>query len=107
MDETIRMIVRGADAPLSILIVGVGNEDCGNMEVAKEGSYEIQILDGDDERLSYNGKIASRDIVQFVPTREMINRSLEEMAKSLLEEIPGQVTDYMHTEGITPEMIAR
>ncbi len=65
------------------------------------------MLDGDDERLSYNGKIASRDIVQFVPTREMINRSLEEMAKSLLEEIPGQVTDYMHTEGITPEMIAR
>ncbi len=107
MDETIRMIVRGADAPLSILIVGVGNEDFGNMEVAKEGSSEIQILDGDDERLSYNGKIASRDIVQFVPTREMINRSLEEMAKSLLEEIPGQVTDYMHTEGITPEMIAR
>ena len=101
MDETIRMIVRGADAPLSIL------EDFGNMEVAKEGSSEIQILDGDDERLSYNGKIASRDIVQFVPTREMINRSLEEMAKSLLEEIPGQVTDYMHTEGITPEMIAR
>ncbi|KAK8793968.1 hypothetical protein WA171_003096 [Blastocystis sp. BT1] len=97
MDETIRMIVRGADAPLSILIVGVGNEDFGNME----------ILDGDDERLSYNGKIASRDIVQFVPTREMINRSLEEMAKSLLEEIPGQVTDYMHTEGITPEMIAQ
>ena len=107
MDETIRMIVRGADAPLSILIVGVGNEDFGNMEVAKEGSSEIQILDGDDERLSYNGKIASRAIVQFVPTREMINRSLEEMAKSLLEEIPGQVTDYMHTEGITPEMIAR
>ena len=107
MDETIRMIVRGADAPLSILIVGVGNEDFGNMEVAKEGSSEIQILDGDDERLSYNGKIASRDIVQFVPTRETINRSLEEMAKSLLEEIPGQVTDYMHTEGITPEMIAR
>ena len=107
MDETIRMIVRGADAPLSILIVGVGNEDFGNMEVAKESSSEIQILDGDDERLSYNGKIASRDIVQFVPTREMINRSLEEMAKSLLEEIPGQVTDYMHTEGITPEMIAR
>ena len=33
MDETIRMIVQGADAPLSILIVGVGNEDFSNMEV--------------------------------------------------------------------------
>ena len=36
-----------------------------------------------------------------------MNRSPEQMAKSLLEEIPGQVTDYMHTAGITPEMIAR
>lgn len=33
MDETIRMIVQGADVPLSILIVGVGNEDFSNMEV--------------------------------------------------------------------------
>ena len=27
MDETIKLIVRGADLPLSIIIVGVGNED--------------------------------------------------------------------------------
>ena len=40
MDETIRLIVRGADLPLSILIVGVGNDDFGNMEVGEEGGDE-------------------------------------------------------------------
>lgn len=35
MDETIRLIVKGADLPLSIIIVGVGNEDFSNMEVVQ------------------------------------------------------------------------
>lgn len=58
-------------------------------------------------RLEHNGKKASRDIVQFVPMREMKSRSQVDVAKALLEEIPGQVTDYMQSAGITPEMIAR
>ena len=33
MEETIRLMVDGADLPLSILIVGVGNSDFGNMNV--------------------------------------------------------------------------
>lgn len=40
MDETIRLIVKGADLPLSILIVGVGDDDFGNMEVDEEGGSE-------------------------------------------------------------------
>lgn len=40
MDETIRLIVRGADLPLSILIVGVGDDDFGNMEVGEDGGDE-------------------------------------------------------------------
>ena len=35
MDETIRLIVKGADLPLSIIIVGVGNDDFSNMEVVQ------------------------------------------------------------------------
>ena len=40
MDETIRLIVQGADLPLSILIVGVGDDDFGNMEVGEEERSE-------------------------------------------------------------------
>ena len=42
MGTTIRAIVRARDLPLSIVIVGVGNDDFKNMK----------ILDGDDERLT-------------------------------------------------------
>lgn len=41
---------------MSVIIVGVGNEDFSAMEQ----------LDGDDKRLSHNGVYAERDIVQFV-----------------------------------------
>lgn len=51
--------------------------------------------------MEYNGKVASRDIVQFVALNDMENRSPEEIAKELLEEIPSQVTDYMEQRGIT------
>ena len=44
--------------PLSVIIVGVGNEDFADMER----------LDGDENRLSHNGVMAVRDIVQFVGT---------------------------------------
>merc|ERR1719277_1560349 len=49
-EETKATLARICQLPLSIIIVGVGNEDFSSMEV----------LDGD------RGKLASRDIVQFV-----------------------------------------
>jgi hypothetical protein len=100
MDATIASIVAAADLPLSILIVGVGNADFSMMET----------LDGDEVRLSYNGKPASRDIVQFVPIMEhaIPNSSgrlvihQQTMAKALLEEIPDQLLLYMKLHGIVP-----
>lgn len=96
MENTIQLIVEGADYPLSILIVGVGDADFSRMEV----------LDGDDVRLEYRGKKASRDIVQFVSLNSLANHDPQEIARQLLEEIPTQVTDYMEANGITPEVIS-
>ena len=62
--------------PASIIIVGVGNEGFQNMEV----------LDGDDQRLSSNGRFAARDIVQFVRFRECVARG--NLAEEVLKEIP-------------------
>jgi len=45
---------------MSIIIIGVGGADFEAMEE----------LDGDSVRISYNGKQAVRDIVQFVPYRD-------------------------------------
>ncbi|KAK6150640.1 hypothetical protein DH2020_015572 [Rehmannia glutinosa] len=59
LQETIDSVVRASDLPLSILIVGVGGADFKEME----------ILDADSGRRleSSTGRIATRDIVQFVP----------------------------------------
>lgn len=61
MDKTVDLLVANCNLPLSIIIVGVGNADFGNMEV----------LDGDNGLYNSKGVKASRDIVQFVPFREV------------------------------------
>jgi hypothetical protein len=55
------LIIRAAELPLSIIIVGVGNADFSNMVR----------LDGDNGLYSSNGKRCPRDIVQFVPFRDV------------------------------------
>jgi hypothetical protein len=61
MDLTIDRLIEAASLPLSIIIVGVGNADFENMNR----------LDGDNGLYNSNGVKASRDIVQFVPFREV------------------------------------
>ncbi|KAI9547555.1 Copine-8 [Dissostichus eleginoides] len=65
-------------------------------------------LDGDEERISSQGRYAERDIVQFVPFRDYIDRrgnhilSMARLAKEVLAEIPDQFLSYMRTRGIKP-----
>ena len=54
LTETIDVIVRGSKLPLSILIIGLGNEDFSKMN----------ILDADEVPLkSTSGEVMMRDIV--------------------------------------------
>ncbi|MCL7032216.1 hypothetical protein MKW94_010936 [Papaver nudicaule] len=93
LQETIDCLVRASDLPLSILIVGVGDADFKDMV----------ILDADDgNRLkSSTGQFATRDIVQFVPMREVQGNQLS-VVQSLLEELPGQFLAYMRSRDIKP-----
>jgi hypothetical protein len=97
IQETKDCIVRASDLPLSILIVGVGNADFKQME----------ILDADNSKRleSSTGRIATRDIVQFVPMREVQGGPIS-VVQSLLEELPGQFLQYMRTRGIKPQQQA-
>ncbi|KMT13538.1 hypothetical protein BVRB_4g083170 isoform A [Beta vulgaris subsp. vulgaris] len=92
--ETIDALVKASDLPLSILIVGVGAADFTQME----------ILDADKgHRLeSSSGRIATRDIVQFVPMRD-IQAGQKPMVEALLEELPGQFLTYMRSREIKPQ----
>ncbi|KAJ3043826.1 Copine-5 [Rhizophlyctis rosea] len=91
MAETIRAIVDASDLPLSIVIVGVGQAQFDAMNV----------LDADNGQLNSRGKVAKRDIVQFVAFRECRGNG-EELARKVLAEIPDQLVGYMQQNNIRP-----
>ncbi|KAG7454401.1 hypothetical protein MATL_G00259350 [Megalops atlanticus] len=98
MAQTKEAIVNAACLPMSIIIVGVGPAE-----------FDAMIeLDGDEVRISSRGRYAERDIVQFVPFRDYVDRtgnhilSMARLAKDVLAEIPDQFLSYMRTRGIKP-----
>ncbi|XWS51512.1 hypothetical protein CRYUN_Cryun12cG0182100 [Craigia yunnanensis] len=93
LQETKDALVKASDLPLSILIVGVGGADFKEME----------ILDADKgERLeSSTGRVASRDIVQFVPFRDVHSGEIS-IVQALLAELPSQFLTYMRSRDIKP-----
>uniref|UniRef100_A0AAQ4PIK0 Copine family member 9 n=1 Tax=Gasterosteus aculeatus aculeatus TaxID=481459 RepID=A0AAQ4PIK0_GASAC len=98
MAQTKEAVVNAASLPMSIIIVGVGPAEFDAMEE----------LDGDEVRVSSRGRIAERDIVQFVPFRDYIDRSgnqvlsMARLAKDVLAEIPDQLLSFMKSRGIEP-----
>ncbi|XP_072233197.1 copine-8 [Leuresthes tenuis] len=98
MAQTKESIVNASCLPMSIIIVGVGPAEFDAMVE----------LDGDEIRISSRGRFAERDIVQFVPFRDYIDRtgnhvlSMARLAKDVLAEIPDQFLSYMRTRGIKP-----
>ncbi|NWX17537.1 CPNE9 protein, partial [Aegotheles bennettii] len=98
MLQTKEAIVTASSLPMSIIIVGVGPAEFEAMEE----------LDGDEVRVSFRGRYAERDIVQFVPFRDYVDDSgnqvlsMARLAKDVLAEIPEQLLSYMKTRDIKP-----
>nr|KAF6362698.1 copine 5 [Pipistrellus kuhlii] len=99
MAQTKEAIVNAAKLPMSIIIVGVG-----------QAEFDAMVeLDGDEVRISSRGKLAERDIVQFVPFRDYVDRtgnhvlSMARLARDVLAEIPDQLVSYMKAKGIRPQ----
>ena len=88
--------MNASSLPLSIIIVGVGNEDFESMNQ----------LDADEEPLyseKYK-KIMDRDIVQFVPFREFKDNPIL-LAKQTLEEVPNQLLSFFEKQKIVPKQV--
>ncbi|XP_029842847.2 copine-8 isoform X1 [Ixodes scapularis] len=97
MAHTKDAIVRASALPMSIIIVGVGNADFGAMNE----------LDGDNVRITSQGRVAERDIVQFVAFRDFLGNqnpveSKARLAKEVLAEVPNQLVAYMEKRGFRP-----
>jgi len=93
LDASISAIVTASSLPMSIIIVGVGNADFS----------EMNILDCDKGPLRAGSKISSRDIVQFVPFNEFIQKGPIALAEEVLREIPNQILGYMKSKNIRPK----
>ena len=93
--STTSEIVKASKYPISIIIIGVGNEDFDSMNV----------LDGDKVKLvdHKTGEATARDIVQFVPFNRFRN-DLEALAREVLCEIPDQVLEFMKSKRILPNI---
>jgi vacuolar-type H+-ATPase subunit F/Vma7 len=94
MAETKDAIVEAGNLPLSIIIVGVGDENFDAMDV----------LDADDIPLvSRSGQRMCRDLVQFVPFNRFANVHSTVLAQEVLDEVPRQVCEWAEMNRVYPQ----
>jgi copine 5/8/9 len=96
MKETCKEIVKMSYMPVSLVIVGIGDEDFTYMETL---DADTQVLQADD------GRYAARDIIQFVPLEDIKEMAYVEVAERVLSEIPHHFVDYMVLQQIEPDTI--
>ncbi|KAL6634458.1 hypothetical protein ACP70R_027129 [Stipagrostis hirtigluma subsp. patula] len=89
--ETIDAIINASDFPLSIIVIGVGGADFKEMEFLDPNKGE--------RMESSTGRVASRDMIQFAPMKDVHGSGISTV-QSLLAEIPGQFMTYMRTREI-------
>ena len=95
LEDSIEALVEGSFYPLSVIIIGIGEEDFSKMEK----------LDGDEIPLiSKRGIKRLRDLVQFVPFCKYENNG-EKLIHQVLEEIPRQIIEYYTFNFLYPENI--
>mmetsp|Transcript_18603 Transcript_18603/g.18281 ORF Transcript_18603/g.18281 Transcript_18603/m.18281 type:complete len:97 (+) Transcript_18603:762-1052(+) len=91
MKATKDLIVESSKLPLSIIIIGVGDEDFEHM---------IE-LDSDDTLLrDSNNHFAFRDIVQFVKYQDFEEKGMHAISEEVLKEVPDQVISYLGINNI-------
>lgn len=83
--KTFRAIEKAAKLPISLIIIGLGEENFAQMDIL-DGDSKLE--DGEE-----NDFRPVRDIVQFVSFRSFKN-DVEKLSEEVLSEIPGQVAEF-------------
>lgn len=90
MPLTKQRLVDLSQLPCSVIIIGLGDDDFDNMEIL-DGDGPNRLTDDD-------GRVAERDIVQFVEFTKCVEKG--NLAEQVLEEIPDQFIGYMKARSI-------
>lgn len=83
------MLAQSSNVPLSIIIIGIGNENFEKMIT----------LDGDDQWTKYGEDV--RDLVQFVAFNDFEGNA-PRLASEVLAELPAQLVEYKARAGKVP-----
>lgn len=95
MAQTIDLVVHEASTlPLSIIIIGVGND---KFKMMRQLDSDNQLLVGSDGVTK-----AARDIIQFVRFKKYIQLGPDGLAEKVLREVPKQFLTYMKQKGVEP-----
>ena len=86
MKEIKNLIVAASGMPVSIIIIGVGNEE---LELMQELDSDNQIL------RDSNWNPALRDIVQFVKFNDVRDKGVSAVAEEVLKEVPDQMVELL------------
>jgi hypothetical protein len=90
--ETVSVLVKCSVLPMSVIIIGVGAEDFGQMDK----------LDSDNRLLKDSqGNTAARDIVQFVAFKKFASKP-PLLSEAVLKELPRQINSFYQSIGVTP-----
>ena len=84
--ETKDRVVELSYLPVSIIIVGIGDEDFGQMVHLDADSHVL---------LDRGGRAAARDIIQFVRFNDLREMAQVEVNEIMMAEVPDQFVDYM------------
>ena len=83
-------MIEASRAPLSVVIVGIGDTDFTGME----------FLDAFDPSIDLSNVNNGRDITKFVRFNDY--KSYNALTEAVLDEIPDQLVDYYYEQGIMP-----
>jgi len=83
--ETKQQLIEASDTPLSIVIVGIGDNDFASMEFLDEHQPEVE---------------GGRDITKFVRFNDYKSYNL--LTEAVLDEIPNQLVEYFYDRDILP-----
>ena len=91
IDEIVESIIISSKLPLSIVIIGVGDDT----------SCDMKRLNGESGKLiNSKGECLEKDIVQYVHFNDY-NENIEKLTQEVFRYIPHQIKDYFQNKGET------